>query len=132
MDFLKTQCNSPKLNHMAILTTRTSYTPLFMASQLGHAGVVELLLIHPRIDVNHVTTDFGSTALITASSWGREKVVEHLLGYPKTEVNLENDQGVTALYLASSNGHNNVVEQGLINASFENSPESRPSKILLH
>ena len=84
-----------------------------MASQLGHEGVVELLLIHPRIDVNHVTTDFGSTALITASSWGREKVVEHLLGHPKTEVNKESDQGVTALYLASSNGHSDVVEQGL-------------------
>ena len=84
-----------------------------MASQLGHDGVVELLLIHPAIDVNLATTDFGSTPLITASSWGRVKIVEHLLGHPQTDVNKKRaSDGVTALDIASSNGHTDVVELG--------------------
>ena len=85
--------------------------PLFVASQVGHADIVSLLLHKSGdvVDVNQGTTDDGSTALITACEFGHIRVVSHLLDTIVDVNQATTDNGRTPLYMACQNGHTEVV-----------------------
>ena len=83
-------------------------TPLFIASQNGHAEVVSLLLGKEGVDVNQATND-GATPLYIASQEGHAEVVSLLLGKEGVDVNQATNDGATPLFIASQNGHAEVV-----------------------
>lgn len=62
-------------------------TALCIASALGHHEFVELLLLHPHIDVNACDDQFGWTALHLAADQHAELVVSALLQSLPLEVN---------------------------------------------
>ena len=62
-------------------------TPLIVASGLGHAKVVQLLLNHSQIDVNKAFSS-GETPLYLASERGQAEVVKILLRQSKINVNI--------------------------------------------
>jgi len=82
-------------------TTRLgAYTPLFMASQLGHAGVVDSLLkagADPRI-----TTTGGTTPLMAAAASGNADAVKLLLDRGSDVNAKESARGQTALMFAAA------------------------------
>ena len=81
-------------------------TALMLASQYGHASVVEILLAHGA-DINLQST--GSTALLSASAFGQEDCVRLLLA-KGADLSLGNTQtGSTPLIMSSWNGHTNIV-----------------------
>jgi ankyrin repeat protein len=57
---------------------KSMLAPLHMASYLGNSAVVEMLLKHPKIDVNIPDAD-GRTPLMCAVQGGHEMVVKMLL-----------------------------------------------------
>ncbi|KAH3743652.1 Ankyrin repeat protein [Pelomyxa schiedti] len=89
----------------------TNTTPLFIASQEGHVGVVSLLLsARGHVDPNRATSD-GVTPLYVASQNGYHEVVRSLLvdGGADADSGLPSD-GITPLWIASQNGHERVVQ----------------------
>ena len=102
-------------------TTDIGSTPLIVACEKNHCEVVDLLLKHPKIDVNKTMSVNGSTPLTMACWKGHNKVVELLLAHPMTDVNktmtLTNSwdwecqaTGVTSLIIACHEGHEGVVQ----------------------
>ncbi|PCI37399.1 MAG: hypothetical protein COB50_03775, partial [Thiotrichales bacterium] len=89
--------------------TKDMYTPLIIASEHSHIGIVKLLLKAKGIDVNE-TNKSGGTALVYASHGGHFEVVKQLLE-AKAEVNQADKDNCTALMYASKNGHVEVVKQ---------------------
>jgi ankyrin repeat protein len=82
-----------------------------VASQQGHAAVVEALLAHEATEVNQAETNDGSTPLYVASQNGHTAVVKALLAHEATKVNqARTDNGSTPLYVASQQGHAAVVD----------------------
>ena len=72
--------------------------------------VVELLLKHPKIDVN-IESDNGLTPLMEASKLGFSKVVAPILFHPDVQVKKAMwDNGNTALIYACNNGYSTVVD----------------------
>ena len=73
----------------ATINTRDSKgrTPLYLASLMGHALVVEVLLDDPKIDVNQGRSASGKTALSIASEKGRFDIMQLLLTRGKADVN---------------------------------------------
>ena len=61
-------------------------TPLYIASQEGHAEVVSMLLAKQGIDVNQAE-DHGATPLLIASEEGHAEVVSMLLAKEGIDVN---------------------------------------------
>ena len=102
-----------------------SDTPFHRACQFGHHQVVQVLLKHPKINVNiqdaeEVTPLFlasqkghteviNAPPLLTASSVGHPEVVALLLAHPKTEVNKPNQKRCTPAYFACQNNCKEVV-----------------------
>ena len=88
---------------------RRGYTPLFMACQKGHEGVVRLLLAHAATDVNQARTDVGATPLYMACQNGHEEVVRLLVEEANAEVNKVNGKNQTPINIAAYAGHLGVV-----------------------
>jgi ankyrin repeat protein len=85
-------------------------TPLFVASQNGHAAVVNVLLARQATDVNQADAS-GCTPLGIASQEGHIAVVTTLLAHDMTDVNqADNIHGLTPLYVAVQNSHTAVVK----------------------
>jgi ankyrin repeat protein len=84
------------------------WTALHLASDGGHAGVVELLCAAPgaRADARD---DNGNTPLIIASISGRGGAVRALLACGARQ-ELQGQHGETALHWAAKGGHAGVVE----------------------
>ena len=79
---------------------------LQVASQNGHAGVVELLL---KADVDgDMTNNNGSTSLSSAAAAGHAEVVSLLMSAGVNK-NMADNDGATALYHAARNGHASIV-----------------------
>jgi ankyrin repeat protein len=81
-------------------------TPVFIASQMGHRKVVEMLLAHDA-DI-HRGEMTGATPLYVASYSGHGQVVRALLERD-ADVNRPRNSGATPLFVAAQNGHLPVV-----------------------
>jgi len=82
--------------------------PLLLSCQNGHVDIVNLLLQHPEISVNHARDD-GATPLFAACQKGHFPVVTRLLRDPRIAVNLPLGNGITPLIMACFRGHLDVV-----------------------
>ena len=91
-----------------MLQDHSGYTPLSIASEQGHIGVVGQLL-KSKADPN-ITTKYGETPLYAASYSGHSQIVQRLL-QEQVNPNIANDEGKTSLYIASQEGQLDVVEQ---------------------
>ncbi|KAJ5988029.1 hypothetical protein N7481_003239 [Penicillium waksmanii] len=83
-------------------------TPLIVASQFEFAGVVNLLLAVPGIDVNHADI-WGKTALHFAAELGREDTVRALVQH-HADPDPKDNENETPLFLAAKNGSVPVVK----------------------
>jgi cytohesin len=81
-------------------------SPLIVAAQNGHIGVVRTL-IHAGASVNWLT-DNGETPLIKAAFHGHADVVRELI-QSGAKIDLSGGDGATALLCASQNGHTKIV-----------------------
>jgi hypothetical protein len=88
-------------------------TPLFMASQKGHAEVVSMLLAKQGVNVNQAANS-GATPLYVASQNGHAEVVSTLLVKQGVNVNQAKNNSATPLYVASQKGYTKVVSMLLI------------------
>ena len=84
------------------------WTPLHVASFLGHVEVAKLLLAHPDINVN-LKNESGQTPFLSGCGNGHVSVVRVLLKDPRVDVTLDDD-GRTPLWWASRYGHHEVIE----------------------
>ena len=99
-------------------------TPLFMASEEGHASVVHLLLNIPNIDVNKgkhsgqnkESPHSGLTPLMQAIFKNNSEIVYMLLGHPKIDINKEEKSGSTALTVAIEKGNLEITNVLLNNS----------------
>jgi ankyrin repeat protein len=87
---------------------RYDATPLVVAAQEGHVGVVRLLL-ERGAEVNAAGL-YGYTALHEAAGGGHEEVVNVLLS-SGADSSMKNRFGSTALMCAAGRGHVGVVKQ---------------------
>ena len=76
-------------------------------------GLLELLLSHPRVDVNCKRGHLGLTALHTAAFNNNVESVRLILAEPRftSHNDLDGDDGTTALGLAASEGHWDSVKE---------------------
>jgi ankyrin repeat protein len=83
------------------------------SKKLSSDKIVEMLLEHPKIDVN-LQNNNGWTALMVASRTSNtdstEETVKMLLEHSKIDVNLQNKNGWTALMIASRTSNTNSTE----------------------
>ena len=93
-----------KVNHQ----NEHGSSALVLASELGHLGIVEVLLKCSGININ-LQNKVGNTALISASIHGYLDIVKVLLDYDDIDVNLSNIFGDTALIRARTNGYMEIV-----------------------
>lgn len=88
-------------------------TALMMAAEIGHADVVDMLLVHAReygLRQLNVAAPSGDTALTLAAFHGHVAVVERLLAQSAaTEV--PSEDGDTALMAAAISGHEGIAER---------------------
>ena len=102
-------------------------TPLLVAAENGHEGIVKLLLAS-EVNVN-LQNDFNSTPLLVAASNGHEGVVKLLLAATEVNVNLQNDYNETPLLVTARNGHEGVVKLLLttsVNVNLQNIHSETP------
>ncbi len=91
------------------VTTRLGdMTPLFMASKVGHAPMIELL-IAAGADPASVTTT-GTTPLMMAAASGSAAAVRVLLDHGADPNAADVHQGQTALMFAAAPGHTEVIQ----------------------
>ncbi|CAE7907234.1 unnamed protein product, partial [Symbiodinium necroappetens] len=88
-------------------------SPLYIACQNGHVGVVRYLLREsPRQPDRDQANSNQATPLFIASQKGHDAIVELLLRGPgPADVNKPLKSGATPLYIASLKGHGGVVQR---------------------
>jgi ankyrin repeat protein len=94
---------------MEALNPDDDQTPLIMAAERGHVGMVRLLL-ERGADVNAGSLS-GDTALHEAAARGHEEVVSILLGCGADHSRMDVILGGTPLIFASRHGHLGVARQ---------------------
>jgi len=82
---------------------------LFLASRLGHEGVVRALLACPDVDVNQAAMR-GYSPLCIAAEMGQLSVVRLLLAHAGVDANLAKEDGCTPLYVAAHKGYAGIVK----------------------
>lgn len=95
------------------VTNRFGGTGLIPAADRGHVEIVEELLTHSDVDIDHVNR-LGWTALLEAVILGdggeRHQKIVNLLIEHGADVNLADHDGVTPLQHAKSRGYQEMVE----------------------
>ncbi|XP_067670660.1 serine/threonine-protein phosphatase 6 regulatory ankyrin repeat subunit A-like [Haliotis asinina] len=89
-------------------TGKYGRTPVMVAAEFGHIGVLELL-VREGGDVN-LRSGAGNTILHTACLGGYVKVVSHVLTTTRVDINARGIKGRTPLMLAAWKGHQDVFE----------------------
>lgn len=86
-------------------------SPLLTAVSNGFVKCARLLLMHPRIDVNHQRQRDSATALYTAAYYGYDECLDLVLKHPSTDPNLEEGElGRTPLYISVLKGNHKSIE----------------------
>ena len=85
-------------------------TPLHLAAQSGHLGVVKEIAIWDNSRSSAGRNNMGQTPLHLASMHGHPEVVRTLASQYPTNLLYQNNQGDTPLHLAALLGHEEVVE----------------------
>uniref|UniRef100_A0AC35TT07 ANK_REP_REGION domain-containing protein n=1 Tax=Rhabditophanes sp. KR3021 TaxID=114890 RepID=A0AC35TT07_9BILA len=100
----------PLYNHLVVKEFATEYgfTPLHLASQSGHEGLVRMLL-NQNIQVDAASTTMNITPLHLASQQGHVAVVGMLLSRLTTQQTNKDWRGRTALQLSAMSGHYEMV-----------------------
>jgi cytohesin len=87
-------------------------TPLHIAAQIGHAGVVSVLIETASVDLNAAMTDdklAGVTPLFLAAQNNRLDAVTLLIAAGADDNKASVDDGYTPLHMAAQEGHAGVV-----------------------
>lgn len=112
-------------------------TPLQMAAEMGHAGIVETLL-QAAANINEEgAKDDGRTALAAAAGGGHQTVVKILLkagadvNAPAERGGNNGNKGQTALQAAAGGGHTEVVRILLANGADCNAPSASDGRTAL-
>lgn len=91
------------------------WTPLHLVCARKHRDAVELLLSHPKINVNQGGGyHYNNTPLHIACFSGSKAIVDLLLEHPNIIVNQLNKSAQTPLYFACSNKHTEIINQLLM------------------
>jgi ankyrin repeat protein len=106
-------------------------TPLSHAAAQGFESIVDLLLRHPRVDVNSKDRH-GRTPLTIAILRARESVVKQLLAAPGVSVNEGDKFGNTPLMYAAMMGLGGIVELLLDNGDIEIDTVNEGDDMALH
>ena len=103
-------------------------TPLIAAISVNKVEIVNLLLAHPKINVNKGTTYHGQTEvnsewpstypLLDAVSKGNIDIIKTLLNAPGIDVNITNEYGVNAIAKALMNEEPNYPKKEILNILF--------------
>ncbi|KAJ5288331.1 hypothetical protein PENANT_c098G05098 [Penicillium antarcticum] len=87
------------------------FSPLCVASEMGHLEITRLLLKHrPPPDLN-LKTYMGDTALSLAACHGQLSIIDLLLKEKGLDVTASDKLGDTAICKAARNGHEHVVQR---------------------
>lgn len=107
-----------------IYFTTDSGNVLTMATHLGRASVVELLLKLRKLDINYQEKRDHYTSLMLAANFGYAEVAQKLLEY-KADPNCASLCQVTALMLAASRGYESIVQMLLASQAEVNRKDYR-------
>ena len=117
----------PKTNVTINAKANDGSTALLLASQNGHANIVQALL-DTGADPNQPNNG-GSTPLLLSSFLGYTRVVNMLIA-KGARTDAKDQQGKTPLYYASYAGNTDIV-QVLINHGADSADKAEPSKYFL-
>jgi len=84
------------------------FTPLSVACEKGHVGVVKYLLSLKGIDPNMQQNE-GATPSFVACQQGHKEVVSLLLADPRIDPNQPQNDGATPFFVACQQGHEEVI-----------------------
>ncbi|CAM9425723.1 unnamed protein product [Lampetra fluviatilis] len=87
----------------------SGFTPLHLAAESGHEGLVRLLLNYPGVLADAQTNLQGATPLHLAAQSGHTAVVGLLLSKSASQLHVRDKSGRTCLHLAASGGHCEMV-----------------------
>ncbi len=105
-------------------------TPLMVASKLGHADVIERLLLEPVVDINYRDNN-QRTSLSYASQFGRVEAVRLLLDFG-AYTDIFGVHGRTPLSIAGQFGNKKIVELLLDRSADPTIKDKREISPLIH
>ncbi|KAL3076185.1 hypothetical protein niasHT_038811 [Heterodera trifolii] len=84
------------------------FTPLRLACEVGHLGIVKLLVEEGKADIE-IADSYGKTALMVACSLQKCDIVRYLIG-KGAKVDRTNAKGISPLLSACIDGHLEIVK----------------------